>query len=65
MNLRNDGHSQFLNNELGFSTKADSFIVATLASLVLCMAASTAFAEPIGSAVRIVNKVTGAIDQRE
>ena len=45
--------------------KTKSFIAAMLASLVLCMAASTAFAEPIGSAVRIVNKVTGEIDQRQ
>ncbi|MGZ5915607.1 MAG: FecR family protein, partial [Hyphomicrobium sp.] len=44
--------------------KTNSFIAATLASLVLCMAASTAFAEPIGSAVRIVNKVTGSLDQQ-
>lgn len=44
--------------------KANSFIAATLASLVLCMAASTAFAEPIESAVRIVNKVTGSLDQQ-
>ena len=45
--------------------KTKSFIAAMLASLVSCMAASTAFAEPIGSAVRIVNKVTGEIDQRQ
>ena len=45
--------------------KTNSFIAATLASLVLCMAASTAFAEPIGSAVRIVNKVTGSLDQQK
>ena len=45
--------------------KANSFIAATLASLVLCTAASTAFAEPIGSAVRIVNKVTGSLDQQQ
>jgi len=45
--------------------KTNSFIAATLASLVSCMAASTVFAEPIGSAVRIVNKVTGEIDQRQ
>ncbi|MGZ5920038.1 MAG: FecR family protein, partial [Hyphomicrobium sp.] len=44
--------------------KTNSFIAATLASLVLCIAASTAFAEPIGSAVRIVNKVTGSLDQQ-
>jgi opacity protein-like surface antigen len=45
--------------------KSKTFIAAMLASLVSCMAASTAFAEPIGSAVRIVNKVTGEIDQRQ
>ncbi len=45
--------------------KTKSFIAAMLASLVSCMAASTAFAEPIGAAVRIVNKVTGEIDQRQ
>ena len=45
--------------------KTKSFIAAMLASLVSSMAASTAFAEPIGSAVRIVNKVTGEIDQRQ
>ena len=45
--------------------KTNSFIAAMLASLVSCMAASTAFAEPIGAAVRIVNKVTGEIDQRQ
>ena len=45
--------------------KTNSFIAATLASLVLCMAASTASAEPIGSAVRIVNKVTGSLDQQK
>ena len=45
--------------------KTNSFIAAMLASLVSCMAASTAFAEPIGSAVRIVNTVTGEIDQRQ
>ena len=45
--------------------KSNSFIAAMLALLVSCMAASTAFAEPIGSAVRIVNKVTGEIDQRQ
>ena len=44
--------------------KFNPFIAATLASLVSCMAASSALAEPIGSAVRIVNKVTGEIDQR-
>ncbi len=44
--------------------KTKTFIAVMLASLVSCMAASTAFAEPIGSAVRIVNKVTGEIDQR-
>ena len=45
--------------------KTNSFIAAMLASLVSCMAASTAFAEPIGAAVRIVNTVTGEIDQRQ
>ena len=46
--------------------KSNSFIAATsLASLVSCMAASSGLAEPIGSAVRIVNKVTGEIDQRQ
>ena len=45
--------------------KSNSFIAATLASLVSCMAASSVLAEPIGSAVRIVNKVTGEIDQRQ
>jgi opacity protein-like surface antigen len=45
--------------------KSNSFIAASLALIVSCMAASSAFAEPIGSAVRIVNKVTGEIDQRQ
>ena len=45
--------------------KSNSFIAASLALLVSCMAASSVLAEPIGSAVRIVNKVTGEIDQRQ
>jgi opacity protein-like surface antigen len=45
--------------------KSNSFIAATLALIVSCMAASSVLAEPIGSAVRIVNKVTGEIDQRQ
>ena len=45
--------------------KTGSLIAAMLASLVLCTAASTAFADPIGSAVRIVNKVTGSLDQQQ
>jgi len=45
--------------------KITSFIAATLALLVLCTAASTALAETIGSAVRIVNKVTGSLDQQQ
>ena len=45
--------------------KTNFFIAATLALIVSCMAASSVLAEPIGSAVRIVNKVTGEIDQRQ
>lgn len=45
--------------------RSNSFVAATLASLVSCMAASTAFAEPIGAAVRIVNTVTGELDQQQ
>src|SRR5262245_3337539 len=45
--------------------KKRSFIAAMVASTVLSAALSTASAEPIGSAVRIVNTVTGTLDQKQ
>ena len=44
--------------------KRKSLIAAMVASIVMSAAASTASAEPIGSAVRIINTVTGALDQQ-